>query len=153
MKQVYKQKTHHKHFSNKELVCLKNINKYFELIKNSSIEILFCKRKIEEFTITFKEINFDIEVIEDPISRPLGTGQENKRLEIFIRGLESKVKKLQSKIHDNQCQIIKHQILIDKYESKIRLEQNNLSNFIREIRRKIELKIYNGECRNNVNQT
>ena len=124
-----------------EVICLKNINKYIDLMRKSVARIDSCEKKISEYSTSFMEINFDIEVIEDPISRPLGSGQENKRVELLIRQLESRVKILESKVHDKQCEIIKHQILVDQYESKINLEQNCLARLIRDFRKKIEPNI------------
>ena len=65
-------------------------------------------------------------MIEDPISRPLGTGQENKRIEILIRQLESDVKKLESKIHWYQSKLISVKMHIEEYERKIQQEKNHL---------------------------
>ena len=123
-----------------EYKCLKKINMYIDSIHKSVAKIDSCEHKISEYTTSIKEINFDIEVIEDPISRPLGTGQENRRVELLIRELESKVKILESKIHKKQHEIIKHQILVDEYESKINLEQSRLSKMIKDFKKKIEPK-------------
>ena len=140
----------HSGLSNKEARCLENIHKYNKLLKSTEDMIDSFNKKIDEYTHSIKEINFDIEVIEDPVSRPLGTGQENKRVELLIRQLESKVKMLESKRHDKQCQIIKHQILLDGYASKISLEQSSIVNEIRDFRIKIESKYNTTEYKDNV---
>ena len=136
--------------TNKESECVKNMNKYVELMNDAQDKITLFERKIEEHTLSIKEINFDIEVIEDPVSRPLGTGQENRRIEMLIRELESKVKLLESKIHHNQCQIIKYQILSEQYEAKIVFEQNNLVKLVADFRKKIESKYNTTDYKDNI---
>lgn len=134
--------------TNREIQCFKNIIKYNDLLKSTKDKIDLFNKKIDEYTHSIKEINFDIEVIEDPVSRPLGTGQENRRVELLIRQLESEVKMLESKRHNKQCQIVKHKILLDEFASKISFEQNSLVSQIRDFRIKIESKHDMTEHRN-----
>jgi len=136
--------------SDEELECLYKIKNSFSLIKKSVIKINSLKSEIDEYVENIKEINFDIEVIEDPISRPLGTGLENRRLELLIRGLEADVKLMESQIHDSQCQIIKHEILIKKYESHINREQSNLRTMVSAYRKALLSKYESGSGTNNV---
>lgn len=146
----YKNKLITHSLTNDESECLEKIKKYFSLIKKSTTKVNALKNKIDEYASNIKEINFDIEIIEDPISRPLGTGQENRRLELLIRELESDVKLMESKIHDSQCQIIKHEILINKYTSDLNREQNNLTAMVATYRKQMISKYISKSGTSNV---
>tara|TARA_Y100001958_G_C21233977_1_gene560091 strand:+ start:1521 stop:1985 length:465 start_codon:yes stop_codon:yes gene_type:complete len=110
----------------KEKQCRKNISRFEKILIDNQFKLVDHQRQIDTHTTTIREINFDIECIEDPVSRPLGSGQENRRIEILIRQLESKVKKIESKIHWHQGQLIRVKILIETYERKIQQEKNHL---------------------------
>ena len=113
-------------YISREHQCRKNIDSYKKIQSDNLTKIADFEGKIDSYHLQIKEINFDIEVIEDPISRPLGTGQENKRIEILIRQLESDVKKLESKIHWYQSKLISVKMHIEEYERKIQQEKNHL---------------------------
>ena len=69
--------------------------------------------KIFEIKQDIKISNFDLEAIEDPISKPLGTGQEQRKVETLIRRLESKVKRLESNLLNLQSKVLRAEMLID----------------------------------------
>ena len=75
--------------------------------------------KIFEIKQNIKISNFDLESIEDPISRRLGTGQEQRRVESLIRQLESKVKRLESLLLKHQSKVLRSEILIDDSDVQI----------------------------------
>ena len=118
--------TTYKSYLLEEKLYRKKIDKYEKYKTENMSKTTLYKSKIDDYTQRLREINFDIECIEDPISRPLGTGQENRRVEILIRELESEGKRLESKIHWFQSQIIRSMILIDQYQSKIKQDRETL---------------------------
>ena len=64
-------------------------------------------------------INHDIEMIEDPYSRPLETGQENRKVEELIRGLEAKVKHIEGERLTLKGKCVKCKSFIDDCEYQI----------------------------------
>tara|TARA_B110000444_G_C18593855_1_gene479734 strand:+ start:47 stop:538 length:492 start_codon:yes stop_codon:yes gene_type:complete len=80
----------------------------------------FTLSEIAEVEFNIGKINLDIEIIEDPYMRPLGTGEESPRIEKLIRSMESEIKYL-----DNDLSI-----LIDNkdiYKADINLYRDEIS--------------------------
>ena len=71
------------------------INYFLEAIKEKKgqYSAYHNRKNIIEYEIG--KLNLDIEIIECPVTRPLGTGEENSRLENLIRTMESNVKYLE----------------------------------------------------------
>ena len=67
----------------------------FEKHKDLKISYANTLGMIAEIEFKIKKINLEIEIIEDPISRPLDVAQESPRVEKLIKSMESEVKYLE----------------------------------------------------------
>ena len=79
-------------------------------------------------------INHDIEMIEDPYSRPLETGQENRKVEELIRGLEAKVKHIEGESLTLKGKCVKCKSFIDDCEYQIHKCEEKKSEIDKEIK-------------------
>ena len=71
------------------------INYFLESIKEKKGECSAYHNRKNIIEYEIGKLNLDIEIIECPVTRPLGTGEENSKLERLIRTMESKVKYLE----------------------------------------------------------
>ena len=91
---------------------------YNEHKKNMCIYYDSLKRIVEiDYKIAF--ISYEIENIEDPIARPLGTGDENYNIEKIIRTSESKIKYLEGDRLLIQAKIAESLAKATMYEDEI----------------------------------
>lgn len=77
--------------------------------------------EISEKDHEIKSMNFDLENAEDPVARPLETGQEVPRVEMWIREMESKVFYLQGDVALLKSKALKSNQLISTYKYHLSL--------------------------------
>ena len=78
-----------------------------------------CYLKIFDQRTQIRLINTDIEMIHDPSGRPIGTGQENSKVERLLLSLETKIKRFEIRIHKLQIRASKADSVVNDCAYKI----------------------------------